>query len=72
MLKTRTRIIDGYFMLGNQTTETFLRLTEGQNSLQTYQELWNLTLTYDVNIVARNKEVSLNKLDPDYIEIEYY
>ena len=29
MLKTRTRIIEDYDILGNQTTETFPRLTEG-------------------------------------------
>ena len=29
MLKTRTRIIEDYDILGNQTTETFPRLTDG-------------------------------------------
>ena len=29
ILKTRTRIIEDYDILGNQTTETFPRLTEG-------------------------------------------
>ena len=29
MLKTRTRIIEDYDILGDQTTETFPRLTEG-------------------------------------------
>ena len=69
MLKTREKINEDEELLGGQATE-FPRLTEGKNNLDPYKELWSLAHKYEINVLSWTKEVSLFKLDPEYVEKE--